>query len=445
MEGTHGQLRTGLAYGLGGDDAYGLAYVYLAAGCQVGAVAVRAHAVLAAAGEYAAAAYGLYACVDYTVAYAEGYHLVAGDYELTGGGIVNVLCGVAAQQPVAEGLYYLVAFHNGAYGHALWTFAAGSGTVLFADYDVLRYVHQSSGEITGVCSTQCSIRQALSGAVGAYEELQNCQALTEVSPYRHLYDLAGRVCHKSAHTCQLTYLVLTASGSGVRHHSDGVVGIEGAHQRVGNFIGSIFPDLYDVAPALAVGKHTGVEQVVYLRHLILGLGDNFLLLRRYLYILEAYGYAAAGGILIAQRLYGIQHLCGAGGTVLAVAAVDYLSQILLYYQLIDLQLEHVVQRIPRHIAQILRYCVVEYETAYGGVYDAAVLFAFPFALYAHLHLGLEGDFAHLIGHEGLVLAAEDLALALHAVALEGQVVAAKYHILSRTGNGLAVLRLQYVV
>ena len=43
------------------------------------------------------------------------------------------------------------------------------------------------------------------------------------------------------------------------------------------------------------------------------------------------------------------------------------------------------------------------------------------------------------------MAAEDLALALHAVALDGQVVAAKYHILSRTGNGLAVLRLQYVV
>ena len=127
------------------------------------------------------------------------------------------------------------------------------------------------------------------------------------------------------------------------------------------------------------------------------------------------------------------------------AAVDYLSQILLYYQLIDLQLEHVVQRIPRHIAQILRYCVVEYETAYGGVYDAAVLLAFPFPLYAHLHLGLEGDFAHLVCHEGLVLAAENLALALHAIALEGQVVAAKYHILSRTGNGLAVLRLQYVV
>ena len=188
-----------------------------------------------------------------------------------------------------------------------------------------------------------------------------------------------------------------------------------------------------------------MEQVVYLRHLVFSLGDDVLLLFRHLYILETYGYTAPGGILIAQSLYGIQHLRGAGGAVLAVAAVDYLSQILLYYQLIDLQLEHVVQRIPRHIAQILRYCVVEYQTAYGGVYDAAVLLAFPFPLYAHLNLGLEGDFAHLIGHEGLVLAAEDLALALHAVALESQVVAAKYHILSRTGNGLAVLRLQYVV
>ena len=142
-------------------------------------------------------------------------------------GSYNVLCGVAAQQPVAEGLLRpslpsIMALMGMPFGRSPREAAA----VLFADYDVLRYIHQSSGEITGVCSTQCSIRQALSGAVGAYEELQNCQALTEVSPYRHLYDLAGRVCHKSAHTCQLTYLVHTASGSGVRHHSDGVVGVQ---------------------------------------------------------------------------------------------------------------------------------------------------------------------------------------------------------------------------
>jgi hypothetical protein len=54
VEGTHGQLGAGLADGLGGDDADGLAGVHGLAGGQVDAVALGAHAALGLAGEHAA-------------------------------------------------------------------------------------------------------------------------------------------------------------------------------------------------------------------------------------------------------------------------------------------------------------------------------------------------------------------------------------------------------
>ena len=51
VEGTHGQLRAGLADGLGGDDADRLAGADGLAGGQVHAVALGAHAAVGAAGQ----------------------------------------------------------------------------------------------------------------------------------------------------------------------------------------------------------------------------------------------------------------------------------------------------------------------------------------------------------------------------------------------------------
>ena len=58
---------------------------------------------------------------------------------------------------------------------------------------------------------------------------------------------------------------------------------------------------------------------------------------------------------------------------------------------------------------------------------------------------MQGDDPGLIGHGSLVLAAKYLALALEAVPLKGQVIAAHDHILGGAGHRLAVLGLEDVV
>ena len=62
--------------------------------------------------------------------------------------------------------------------------AAGEAVAL-ADDDLLRNVHQTAGQIAGVCGTQSGIGQRLTGAVRALEELQNRQAFAEVRLDRH--------------------------------------------------------------------------------------------------------------------------------------------------------------------------------------------------------------------------------------------------------------------
>ena len=153
VEGTHGKLGARLADGLGRDDAHCLADVHRAAGGQVGAIALGAYAALAAAGKYAAALDGLDPCGDDLIPYVIGDQLVAADDQLTGIGVVHVLCGIPAQQPVAQGLHHVVAIQDGGDGHALGAFAPALAAVLLPDDHVLRYVHQTAGQIARVRRT----------------------------------------------------------------------------------------------------------------------------------------------------------------------------------------------------------------------------------------------------------------------------------------------------
>ena len=445
MEGAHGELGARLADGLGRDDAHRLADVHRAAGGQVGAIALGANAALAAAGKYAAALDGLDPCGDNLIPYIIGNQLVAANDQLPGIGIVHILCGIPAQQPVAQGFHHVVAVQDGGDGHTLGAFAPALAAILLPDDHVLGYVHQAAGQIARVRRAQGRIRQALPGAVGGDEELQHRQAFPEVGPDGHLDDLARGVCHQAAHPRQLADLVGAAAGAGIGHHVDGIVLIQGLHQGVGHVVRGLFPYRDHVPAALCAGEHTVAEQVIDLLHFPLRVGQDLLLLLRHGDVLEADGDAALGGIFVAQGLDIVQHLAGTGGPIAAVAAVHDVAQVLLHHQLIHFQLEHVVQGLPGHIAQVLGNGIVEDQAAQAGIDDPAVGFALPLPLNADLDLALQGDDPGLIGHGSLVLAAKHLALALEAVPLEGQVIAAHDHILGGAGHRLAVLGLEDVV
>ena len=78
-----------------------------------------------------------------------------------------------------------------------------------------RDVDQTAGQITGVGGTKRRIGQALTGAAGGDEVLQNAQAFTEVRLDGDLDGLTGGVRHQAAHTGELTDLVHGATGAGV--------------------------------------------------------------------------------------------------------------------------------------------------------------------------------------------------------------------------------------
>ena len=150
---------------------------------------------------------------------------------------------------------------------------------------------------------------------------------------------------------------------------------------------------------------------------------------------------SAARVLVAQRLDVVEHDGGDRHAVRAVAALDDPGQLLLADDFVDLQLEHVVDRLALLPAHVLRDGLVEDHAADGGLHHLLVFLALPGALQADMALGLEGQFARGVGHQRLVHVGEVLALALGAGTDDGQVVAAQHHVLRRGDDGLAVLRL----
>jgi hypothetical protein len=114
-------------------------------------------------------------------------------------------------------------------------------TVLLADDDVLGDVDQATGEVAGVRGAQRRIGEALAGAVGRDEELEHRQAFHEVGLDRTLDDLALRVGHEAAHTCQLADLRGRATRTGGRHHRDRVERVEVGHEGVADLVGRTIP------------------------------------------------------------------------------------------------------------------------------------------------------------------------------------------------------------
>ena len=53
----------------------------------------------------------------------------------------------------------------------------GRATVLFANDDILRHIHETTSQVAGVCCTQSRVGQTLSRTVGRDEVLRNRETL----------------------------------------------------------------------------------------------------------------------------------------------------------------------------------------------------------------------------------------------------------------------------
>ena len=209
VERTHGQLGTGLADGLGGNDTNCLAGANRLLSGQVHAVALGAHTAVGLAGQdradhngglalihgriVAALVAGAGVLLDPLVGLQElgvllVHHLGVGHQHLTGLGVHNVAHQEAAPQTVGELLDDLAVLADlgdlDAVGHM---------AILLTDDDILGDVDHSAGQVTGVGGTQSGIGQALTGAAAGDEVLQGGQALAVVCLDGDLDGLTGGI------------------------------------------------------------------------------------------------------------------------------------------------------------------------------------------------------------------------------------------------------------
>ena len=217
VEGPHGELGARLADRLGRDDAHRLADVDGGAAGKIAPVAGRADAVLGLAGQHR----------------ADHDQIDAGPVDRLDLLLVDQLAGAqdagplerlddvdgrrAAEDALAERGDDLAAFD-----HRLHLEAAGGAAIELDDDGVLGDVDQAARQIAGVGRLQRRVGEALAGAVGRVEVLENRQALLEVGDDRRLDDLARRLGHQAAHAGELLDLGRRAAGAGMGHHVDRV-------------------------------------------------------------------------------------------------------------------------------------------------------------------------------------------------------------------------------
>ena len=129
----------------------------------------------------------------------------------------------------------------------------------------------------------------------------------------------------------------------------------------------------------------------------------------------------------------------------AIAAVDDLAQLLLADDLIDLELEHIVDRFALLPAHILRNRLVEDHAADRGIDDARMLHAVDFLGHADVARRLQCELAGAVSHQRLVHVGKVFARADKTLVNHGQVIAAQNHVLRRADNRLTIGGLQNVV
>ena len=282
VERTQGQLRTRLADGLRGDDADDLALLDHAGRGQVAAIAFRADAAARLAGQHRTDFHRLQRRFLDGLGDRLGDLLACLADHLARQRMDHVVQSHTAQNTVVEGLHHVVVALDGRSRQA-----AQRAAILLVDDDILRHVHQTTRQITGVGRLQGGVGETLTGTVGRDEVLEHRKSLLEVREDRVLDDLLTaldarllRLGHQTAHTAQLTDLLLRTTGSGVEHHVYRVETVVVLDQRFDHGLRQlgvdIRPDVDDLVVTLVVGDqthvvvlHDGVRTFVALLHELL--------------------------------------------------------------------------------------------------------------------------------------------------------------------------------
>ena len=137
----------------------------------------------------------------------------------------------------------------------------GAAVVIAGD-DVLGDVDEAPGQVARVGRPEGGVGEALAGAVGRDEVLEDRHPLAEVAPDGDVDDPARRVGHQAAHRAELADVALVSAGAGRGHHRDRPVRLEALHHLVGQLARRLLPDVDDLLVALVVGDEAALELAV---------------------------------------------------------------------------------------------------------------------------------------------------------------------------------------
>ena len=169
-----------------------------------------------------------------------------------------------------------------------------------SDDDFLRDIDHSTGQVAGVSGTQSGIGQTLTSATSGNEVFQDIQTFAVVRTNGHLDGLTCSVCQQAAHTGQLLDLVHRTTRTGVCHHEDLVVLRQVCRQSLGDLVGGSLPDVDGLGVALVLGDQAAVEQLADLRDLLVGVGDQLVLLGRDDSVTDSDGDSGQRRVLVAR-------------------------------------------------------------------------------------------------------------------------------------------------
>ncbi len=190
-------------------------------------------------------------------------------------GVFDVFGGATAEDLVRQRRDYIAAIDHGADGNT------GLGFAVFGDDDaVLGDVDQAPGQIPRIGGLERRIGQALAGAVGGIEILQNRQPFLEVRNDRGFDDFPGRLGHQAAHASQLFHLCRRTAGPRMGHHVNrihgfpGLLGRNDLHHLVGDAVRAMGPCIDNLVVFFTLGNQAvQVLLLIFLDH-VLGLGDK---------------------------------------------------------------------------------------------------------------------------------------------------------------------------
>ena len=443
VEGPHRQLCTGFTNRLGRDDADGLTLVDQRTACEVTAIAHGADALFGITGQRAADPCGLHASLVDGIRHALVDQRACGHQNILGAGHQNIVRRNTAQQTLGQRGDNLTIVDSRFGGDR------GFGAAVMLAHDaVLRHVHQTACQVTGVRRLQSGIRQTFPRTVGRVEVLENGQTFFKVRDNRRLDDVAVRLRHQAAHPAQLFHLRDRATGTGVGHHVDrvrlflGTVlmvshGGDGAHHRLGHLVVTLRPCIDDLVVLFALSDqavHILLFKVLHLlagffnqrpfgvgnQHVVFAEGDA-----RFESFAETHGHDL---VTEDDRLF---------LTAVTVDGVDDLLHFFLAQQTVD--------QIKRRFG-VQRQKRTKTDTTGGRVKAHHHFVAFSVDLFdPRLDFRVQVNRTGVEGVLHLVDGAEDHAFANHAFTLKGRVVETQDHILRRYDDRRAVCRRQNVV